>query len=55
MNRAPGGEGPEELLTQQSSEARQVLCLESQLPGSFRQQILVCGQVLAVPAQFERV
>lgn len=43
------------LLTQQSSEAWQVLCLEPKLPGGLRQQILVCGQVLAVPAQFERV
>lgn len=32
-----------------------MLRLESQLPGSFRQQILVCGQVLAIPAQFERM
>lgn len=55
MNRTLSKERAEELLTQQSSEARQVLCLESQLPGSFRQQILVCGQVLAVPAQFERM
>lgn len=43
------------LLTQQSSEAWQVLCLEPELPGGLRQQVLVCGQVLAVPAQFERV
>lgn len=43
------------LLTQQSSEAGQVLCLEPELPGGLTQQILVCGQVLAVPAQFERV
>lgn len=42
-------------LTQQSSEAWQVLCLEPELPGGLRQQVLVCGQVLAVPAQFERV
>lgn len=42
-------------LTQQSSEAWQVLCLEPKLPSGLRQQILVCGQVLAVPAQFERV
>lgn len=43
------------LLTQQSSEAWQVLCLEPELPGSLRQQVLVCGQVLAIPAQFESV
>lgn len=43
------------LLTQQSSKAGQVLCLEPELPGSLGQQILVCGQVLAIPAQFERV
>lgn len=43
------------LLTQQSSEAGQVLCLQPELPGGLRQQVLVCGQVLAVPAQFERV
>ena len=43
------------LPTQQSSEAGQVLCLQPELPGSLRQQILVCGQVLAVPAQFECV
>lgn len=42
-------------LTQQSSEAGQVLCLKPELPGGLRQQVLVCGQVLAVPAQFERV
>lgn len=36
MNRTLGEGGAEELLTQQSSEARQVLCLESQLPRSFR-------------------
>ena len=42
-------------LTQQSSEAGQVLCLQPELPGGLRQQVLVCGQVLAVPAQFERV
>lgn len=55
MNGTVGKEGGGELLTQQSSEARQVLCFESQLPGSLTQQILVCGQVLAVPAQLERV
>lgn len=37
-------------LTQKSSKAWQVLCLESKLPGGLRQQVLVCGQVLAVPA-----
>lgn len=43
------------LLTQQSSKAGQVLCLEPELPGGLGQQILVCGQVLSVPAQFERM
>lgn len=43
------------LLTQQSSKAGQVLCLEPELPGGLGQQILVCGQVLSIPAQFERM
>lgn len=55
MNGTAGNEEGGELLTQQSGEARQVLRLESQLPGGLTQQILVCGQVLAVPAQLERV
>lgn len=45
----------DELLTQQSSKAWQVLCLEPELPCSLRQQVLVCCQVLPVPAQFKRV
>lgn len=43
------------IITQQSSKAGQVLCLQPELPGGLRQQVLVCGQVLAVPAQFEPV
>lgn len=50
-----GGGGEVGGLTQQSSEARQVLRLQPQLPGGLTQQVLVRGQVLAVPAQLERV
>lgn len=39
--------------TKQSSKHWQVLSLEAKLPGGLRQQVLVSGQVLAIPGELE--
>lgn len=41
--------------TKQSSKHWQVLSLEAKLPGGLRQQVLVSGQVLAIPGELESV
>lgn len=46
---------PTELLTKQGSKDGQVLGFEAQLASRLRQQVLVSGQILAVPGELERM